>query len=294
MSGIVGRFLYSFGMTMAFAIAVSMIVAFTLTPMMAARMLPRPAPAGEERRKSWLERGSNFVYKPIERVYSGVLAFCLRRRWVVGLAILATFGLSYPMCKQVGGDFLPPNDEAQFEIYIQTPEGTTLEATAMIAERLARKSRELPEVESTLVSIADGDQRQANVGHIYIHLTPPETRVRSQLLVMSDARNKVLVPTNFPDGTRVAIQPVNDFSVGGGQNANISYVISGPDLDKLEHYGKTILAKMKAVPGVVDLDSSLLDPVDETTVVPDLDRAGLLGVEAADITNTLAILVGGV
>ncbi|HEX7842320.1 MAG TPA: efflux RND transporter permease subunit, partial [Kofleriaceae bacterium] len=90
MSGIVGRFLYSFGMTMAFAIAVSMIVAFTLTPMMAARMLPLPAPAGEERRKSWLERGSNFVYRPIERLYSGVLAFCLRHRWVVLIAIVGS------------------------------------------------------------------------------------------------------------------------------------------------------------------------------------------------------------
>jgi HAE1 family hydrophobic/amphiphilic exporter-1 len=98
---------------------------------------------------------------------------------------------------------------------------------------------------------------------------------------------------DVPPGTRVAAQPVNDFSIGG-QNANISYVISGPDLDKLEHFGKAILAKMREVPGVVDLDSSLLDPVDETTVTPDLDRAALLGVEPADITSTLAILVGGV
>jgi hydrophobe/amphiphile efflux-1 (HAE1) family protein len=293
MSGIVGRFLFSFGMTMAFAIGVSMIVAFTLTPMMAARMLPLPAAAGEERRKSWLERGSNVAYHAIERLYSSVLAFCLRRRWVVGIAILAAFGLTVPMCKKVGGDFLPPNDEAQFEIYIQTPEGTTLESTAVIAERLARKSRALPEVESTLVSIADSDQRQPNVGHIYVHLTPPETRVRSQLLVMADVRAEVLKPTNYPAGTRVAVQPINDFSIGG-QNANISYVISGPDLDKLEKYGKTILAKMKDVPGVVDLDSSLLDPVDETTVTPDLDRAALIGVEPADITAALSILIGGV
>jgi hydrophobe/amphiphile efflux-1 (HAE1) family protein len=293
MSGIVGKFLYSFGMTMAFAIAVSMLVAFVLTPMMAARMLPLPAPPGQERRKSWLERGSNMLYRPIERLYSGVLAFCLRHRWVVLVAVVSSCATTIPMCKKVGGDFLPPNDEAQFEIYLQTPEGTTLEATTLVGERLARKARELPEVESTLVSVADGDQRQSNVGHIYVHLTPPETRVRSQLLVMEAVRQKVLMPTNYPDGTRVAVQVVNDFSIGG-QNANISYVISGPDLDKLEYYGKTILAKMKTVPGVVDLDSSLLDPVDETTVVPDLDRAGLLGVEPADITATLAILVGGV
>src|SRR4051812_34761128 len=122
MSGIVGKFLYSFGMTMAFAIGVSMLVAFVLTPMMAARMLPLPAPPGEERRKSWLERGSNALYRPIERLYSGVLAFCLRHRWIVVLAIVATFVLIMPMAKKVGGDFLPPNDEAQFEIYVQATE----------------------------------------------------------------------------------------------------------------------------------------------------------------------------
>ncbi|HEX4422572.1 MAG TPA: efflux RND transporter permease subunit [Kofleriaceae bacterium] len=291
MSGIVGRFLYSFGLTMAFAIGVSMVVAFTLTPMMAARMLPLPAPAGEERRKSWLERGSNAVYRPIERVYSGILAFCLRRRWVVGLAIAGSFAVALPMCKTIGGDFLPPNDEAQFEIYVQTPEGTTLEATTLIAERLARKTRDIPEVDSTLVSVADGDQRQSNVGHVYVHLTNPENRARSQATVMEQVRKDVL--PDVPYGTRVAAQPVNDFSIGG-QNANVSYVISGPDLDKLEHYGKAVLAQMKQVPGVVDLDSSLLDPVDETTVTPDFDRAALLGVDPADITSTLSILIGGV
>jgi hydrophobe/amphiphile efflux-1 (HAE1) family protein len=294
MSGIVGRFLYSFGLTMAFAIGVSMIVAFSLTPMLAARILPMPARPGEERRKSWLERGSNFLYQPIERVYSGLLAFCLRRRWVVGVAIIATFGLTIPMCKKVGGDFLPPNDEAQFEVYVQTPEGTTLETTAMLAERIAREARALPEVESTLVSVADGDQRQSNVGHVYVHLVEPETRTRGQTDVMQQVRQDVLSKiSQVLPGTRVAAQPVNDFSIGG-QNANISYVISGPDLDKLELYGKAILATMKQVPGVVDLDSSLLDPVNETTVTPDLDRASLLGVEPADITQTLSILIGGV
>jgi hydrophobic/amphiphilic exporter-1 (mainly G- bacteria), HAE1 family len=291
MSGIVGKFLYSFGLTMAFAIGVSMIVAFALTPMMAARLLPMPAAPGEQRRLSWLERGSNFMYRPIERLYVAVLAFCLRHRWVVGVAILATFAMTIPMCKKVGGDFLPPNDEAQFEIYFQAPEGTTLEATTLIAERLARRSRQIPEVESTLVTIADSDQRQSNVGHIYIHLTPPEVRSRGQAVVMEQVREQIL--PDVPPGTRVAAQPVNDFSLGG-QNANISYVISGPELDKLEHYGKSLLATMKKVPGVVDLDSSLLDPVLEATVTPDLDRAATLGVEPGDITATLAVLIGGV
>ena len=291
MSGIVGRFLFSFGVTMAFAIGVSMIVAFTLTPMMAARMLPAPPPPGEERRRSWLERGSDFVYRPIARVYSSVLAFCLRRRWVIGLAIIGSCATMVPLAKQVGGDFLPPNDEAQFEVYIQTPEGTTLEATTLIAERLARKIRVYPEVASTLVTIADGDQRQPNVGRIYVRLTDPQARARHQNQVMETVRREVL--PHVPEGTRVAAQQVNDFSIGG-QNAIVSYLISGPELEQLEIYGKRVLAAMKDVPGVVDLDSSLLDPVEEATVKPDLDRAALLGVDPQDITSTLALLVGGV
>ena len=291
MSGIVGRFLYSFGLTLAFAIGVSMIVAFPLTPMMAARMLAPPPPEGETRKRSILERISDGLYHPIERVYHRVLAFCLRRRWVVGLTIIGSC-MTVPMAaKKVGGAFLPFNDEAQFEIYIQAPEGTTLEATTLIAARLARQIRTVPEVESTLVTVAGSDQRQSNIGNIYVHLSDPEKRERSQEVVMQDVRKNIL--PNAPAGTRVAAQQVSDFSLGG-QNAMISYLISGPDLDKLERFGKAALTEIKKIPGVTDLDSSLLDPVDETDVRPDLDRAASLGVDPGDITATLAVLVGGV
>ena len=291
MSGIIGRFMYSFGLTMAFAILVSMIVAFSLTPMLAARLLPMPAAEGQERKRGLIERTSDRIYHPIARVYSGILAFCLRHRWVVGVSILATFVATIPMCKKLGGDFLPKNDEAQFEIYLQAPEGTTLEASTLIGERIARQVRALPEVDSTLVTVAGGDQRQSNVGNIYVHLLDPDKRKRDQFEVMQDVRTHIL--PNVPAGVRVAAQPVNDFSIGG-QNAMVSYVISGPDLDKLEHYGKQVMTDMKAVPGVVDLDSSLLDPVAETSVRPDLDRAAMLGVDPADITSTLAVMVGGI
>lgn len=319
MSGIVGRFMYSFGLTMAFSIGVSMVVAFTLTPMMASRMLAVPASDGQERHRSILERLSDRLYHPIARLYSGALAFCLRHRWVVGAAIIGSFAMSFAMCKQLGGDFLPANDEAQFEIYVQAPEGTTLEATTLIGERIARQVRMIPEVDSTLVTIAGGDQRQSNVGNIYVHLVDPIARTRTQNQVMQQVRTQVLsqfataihdclssravamfhidpvprsVMCNEDQTVRVAAQPVNDFSVGG-QNANVSYLISGPDLGKLEHYGKQVLATMRTVPGVVDLDSSLLDPVAETAVRPDLDRAAMLGVDPQDITTTLAILIGG-
>src|SRR5690606_20686978 len=126
-----------------------------------------------------------------------------------------------------------------------------------------RKTRQLPEVDATLVSVGHGDQRQPNVASVYVHMTDPETRSRDQAAVMQQVRTEIL--PDVPEGTRVAAQQVNDFSIGG-QVAIVSYVISGPDLDKLEKFGKQILAHMKDVPGVVDLDSSLLDPIDETAV----------------------------
>jgi HAE1 family hydrophobic/amphiphilic exporter-1 len=289
MSGIVGRFLLSFGLTMAFAIGVSLIVSFTLTPMMAARMLPPP---GTERRKSFLERAVDRLYAPIERGYMKLLKFSLRRRWVVGLAIVGSCATVPAIAPKVGFGFIPLNDEAQFEIFLRAPEGTNLDATTVLAQRLARDTQKIPEVTHTVVTIADSDQKQANVGKIYVRLTDPDKRSRSQEDIMEEVRKKVLV--NLPEGTRPAVQLVNDFNLGGQQNAAVSYLIRGPDLDKLEEYGRTIGQKLKEVPGVVDPDYSIYDPSPETLLRPDLDRAATLGVDPADITSTLAILVGGV
>jgi multidrug efflux pump subunit AcrB len=152
-------------------------------------------------------------------------------------------------------------------------------------------------VDSTLVTIADNDSRPSNVGRIYVRLTDPRDRARHQNDVMELVREEVLSDKDLErNGTRVAAQQVNDFSIGG-QNAAVSYVISGPDLEVLEAFGKQVLARMKAKKdelGVVDLDSSLLDPVRESTVRPDLARAAMLGVDPANINLTLAVLVGGI
>jgi hydrophobe/amphiphile efflux-1 (HAE1) family protein len=291
MNGIVGRIMLSFGLTMAFAIFISMIVAFTLTPLMASRMLAPPPAEGQALRRTWLERGSDLVYRPLARGYTALLAFCLRHRWVVGLAIIGSLASMGVVKSRVGSDFIPQNDDAQLEIYVQTPQGTTLEATTLVAERLARAARRLPEVESTLVTVGDSNQREPNVGRVHARLIAPERRASDQAHVM--ARLRADIARDVPAGTRVAVQPISDFSLGG-QNAVVMYAISGPDLGELERYGKQVVAKMRTVPGVVDLDSSLVDPVAETAVEPDLDRAARLGVDPADITATLGVLIGGV
>jgi HAE1 family hydrophobic/amphiphilic exporter-1 len=143
MSGIIGRFLKSFGLTMAFAILVSLLVSFSLTPMLAARWLKGPPEEGRsaEADKSFLERFVDRFYRPIESLYMGVLKWVMKRRWVVVVAACATLGSCVPLVSAVPKGFTPPNDVAEFDVNMRAPEGTSLAETRLEAERLAREIR---------------------------------------------------------------------------------------------------------------------------------------------------------
>ncbi len=293
MGGIVGRFLASFGLTMAFAIAVSLLVSFTITPMMAARMLPVPPADGSARKHSVLERLVNWGYRPVEHGYRRALGFMLRHRWIIVVASVAALATVPTLAKKAGFGFLPDSDEAQFEIFLRTKEGTSLDATTVLAQRLARATRKIPEVTHTMTTIADNDQKLPNAASIYVRLKDPATRSRTQFQIMDQVRKTVLV--DLPPGTRAAAQLVADFGAAGGQqNAAIQYLLTGPDLELLERYGKRVVEAMRKVPGVVDLDTSIPEELPEATVRPDLDRAAALGVDPASVTGTLGLLVGGV
>ncbi|OYW70961.1 MAG: RND transporter, partial [Verrucomicrobia bacterium 12-59-8] len=173
LSGIVGMFLKSFGLTMAFAIAVSLLISFTLVPSLAARMLGR-------RRKSWIERALdrvvNVFYRPIEAIYMIMLRFSMRHRWVIILACFGALASLPTLMGIVQKSFMPPTEEAEFIVNIRVPEGTTLASTDLLGERVARSIRALPGVESTLLTIGDNDQRVPNLAGIYVRLTDPDTR----------------------------------------------------------------------------------------------------------------------
>src|SRR5262249_23734136 len=144
MGGIVGRFLKSFGLTMAFSIAVSLLVSFTLTPMLSARWLRRPhAQEGRAARPPLPERMVDVAYKPVGRAYMATLAWVMRRRWVVVVASLAALVLTGPLMAAVPKNFIPDSDEAQFSVNVRAPEGTSLEQTALVGERIAREVRRM-------------------------------------------------------------------------------------------------------------------------------------------------------
>ncbi len=291
MSGIVGRFLKSFGMTMAFSILVSMLVSFTLTPMLSSRWLraARPHAEGGDGRPA-LERLVDAVYAPIERAYVALLAWVMRRRWVVVVASVLTLASTVPLIAKVPKGFLPRSDDAQFEINVRAPEGQSLEATALIAERIARDVRALPHVTGTVVTIGDSNDRTPNLAKVFVKLTSPESRKPSQDELMAMARREI-VPRQ-PKELRIDVSEVPMFA-GGGAWAAIQYEISGPDLNELERYSNQLVERVKQIPGAVDVSSTHVSGKPELAFGIDRGKAADLGVNVADVAATLRLFVGG-
>lgn len=286
--GIPGRFLASFGITMSFAIAVSLFVSFTLTPMLASRWL-QAKKAGTPH-KTWLEKVVDVGYRPVERLYMRMLKFSMNHRWVIVLASVLAMGACLPLAKSARKGFIPIDDKAQFEVTVRLPEGRSLASTEIIGERVARNIREMPEVTATLLTIGDDTGRTPNLARIYVKLLDPGSRVKSQDQVKDEVRRQVL--SKLPAELRTLVADVNEF--GGGQStARIQYVLSGPDLKTLEDATGRIMAKLKATPGAVDADSSLIVGKPEVGVFIDRERAADLGVQVADIAQALQLLVGG-
>ena len=212
MQSIPGRFLRSFGLTMGASIAISLLVSFTLTPMLASRWLRLDLRPPENRRKSILESLVDWFYRPIERVYMKMLAYVIDHRWIIVVASIVTLGSCVPLVQKVPKGFLPKNDEAQFEISVRTPEGTSLAATQIAAERIAREVREWPEVQTTLLTIGDNQQRTPNLASIFVRLQPPDKRVASQDQLQDKFRREI-VPKQ-PKTYRISASAVAAF--GGG------------------------------------------------------------------------------
>lgn len=290
LGGIPGRFLSSFGITMACAIAVSLLVSFTLTPMLASRWL-KAKPLGGGDHRSFLEKVVDVFYRPLERTYERALRWSLAHRWVVLIAMLGAIGSIPVLFGHISKGFLPKSDEAQLQIGVRIPEGLSLQATSLVAERLAREVRKLPEVVHTVVTIGDNDQRTPNLASIYVRLVNPDQRELSQDQIEEKIRTQIVATQ--PKDYRIDVSDVSAFSGGGNSNAAINYTITGPSLAGLTLVSTKALASLKQIPGVVDADTTLILGKPEVALDINRARAGDLGVQVQDIASALQLLVGG-
>ncbi len=319
MTGIVGRFMSSFGLTSAAAIAISLIVSFTLTPMLAARWIkPHKKEKDQGRREEDIsddriianedeeetanrkpqianDSKESWVYSKIDRSYTWMLKLAMRFRWSVVLICILTVASIYPLYKYVGMAFLPDEDESLYQVNFRGPQGTSLSATQSILDRIARDIREqVPGVQNTLVLAGFGRGSGPNNGFINVSLKPVGEREKSQADLINQTRAIAKKYSSKDYQVSVSASSSIAGSIGLGRGGSgVGYYIAGPDIEKLNGYANQLVEKLKQDPTFRDPDTSIELGTPEIRVVIDRTRAADLGVRAGDVAQALNILAAG-
>jgi HAE1 family hydrophobic/amphiphilic exporter-1 len=286
MGGIIGRFFYQFGLTVAWAVLVSLFVSFTLTPMLAAWWGVEPhqgigwAPLTRliGRFNSWFDRQADR--------YRGVVGWALNRRKttlaIAGAAFVAAFML-FPL---IGGGFMPDSDDSEFAVTFETPEGSSLAYTHEKANQIQRTLNEIDGVDYAYTTVGAGATGTVNNGSIYVKLTSPGERDRSQQEVMVVAREQLA--SLF--GVTTSVLPSGGF---GGPVAPLQVEIRGPDINVLQQVANQVVTEMKTIPGVVDVQSSLGERRPELRLEINRDLANEIGLDVGQIASTVRPFMAG-
>jgi HAE1 family hydrophobic/amphiphilic exporter-1 len=306
MSSVSGRFLYQFGITAAAAVLVSLLVSFTLTPMMSARFLHI---SDAHKGHGGGSRGG--FYAKIDRLYDWSLRLALRFRFAVAVIALLVVASAWPLYGMVKQEYVPSNvDEAEFQVSVTGPESVSIAAMEPVMRQIDAQLRAMPEVTLVQASLGGGFLGGVNSARYYVRIAPHEQRLfsltrllketlhghpwkawqgnYSQRQVMSKIRNEL---KKYPD-VRVVVRNYPSFNIGGG-NWDVDFVFRGPELDKLAQYAEELRSRAIKIGGFTDLDSSLKLTKSELQVNIDRTRAADLGVDPDDIGTALQLMVGG-
>jgi hydrophobic/amphiphilic exporter-1 (mainly G- bacteria), HAE1 family len=289
MGGLVGKFWNSFGLTATFAIMVSLLVAFTLTPMLAARIFQ----AAPERRpgEGAAAHGGGGLYRRLEHAYEALLGWCLRHRWVVVVVSIAILTWGYFLLTSSRLEFVVDDDMSEFEVVAEAPPGASLERTGEIIARMEEAIRGIPEVVTLFATAGVRGQFQSNVSDvsIYVGLKHISERARSQEEIKRDVRARLAA---FP-GTRVSVQQISLIGGGGFRQTPFNLILRGPDLTRLEEYSRAVVKDLVSRPGFVDTDTAQAYRQPEIQVRIDRHKAADLGVRVDTVASTLRTMVGG-
>jgi hydrophobic/amphiphilic exporter-1 (mainly G- bacteria), HAE1 family len=290
MGGIVGRMFYQFGITVAFAVAVSLFASFTLDPMLSSRWYD-PDAEGRERHGpiGRLLARFNDSFGRLGVRYRGIVRWALAHRGLtVAIATLSfVIALALPALGVVGGKFMPDSDDEETNVDIETPVGSSVDYTQSKALEIVRYLKTLPEVAYCYTTIGgSAHNNSVNAGAIYVKLTPKRDRRRSQQQLEQDLR------TALPRfrGVSARILPIG---FGGHSEAPIQLLVQGPDLDELRTVSGRVLDAIRDVPGLVELKSTLEAQKPEWVVNVDRKLAADVGLSVGAVSASLRPILAG-
>jgi HAE1 family hydrophobic/amphiphilic exporter-1 len=282
MTGYAKRYVNEFGWTMAFSVMVSMLVSFTLTPMLSSLLLKRSnSKSGDEEHSS---RGVGFFHG-LSKQYSRLLAWSLDHRFVVIVFALAIFATAIPLNSRVGRDWIPADDQNELTLYLNMAVGTSLDANVKILKEIVEQIKQVRGVE--FVNPYIGAEITGH-SHTYIRLVDISKRNFTQEDVAKDIRK---IMAQYPNIRSRVNWPS---ALGEGESySGINVRLLGPDLQKVGEYGKKVYDQLKTIPGFADVDMDLDINSPELQIQIDRQRASDLGVRAADVATAVRLMIAG-
>ncbi|WP_395692424.1 efflux RND transporter permease subunit [Piscinibacter sp.] len=293
MGGIVGKFFHEFGITIVAAVLISMFVSFTLDPMLSS-VWHDPAAHGTHRGApvTLYDKTLGRVTLLFDRftewlgeVYQQLLGWSLQHKLATLALAAATLVGSFVLIPILGAEFVPKADLSETQINFYTPVGSSLEVTEQRARQADAALREFPEVRYTVATINSGGSSGKNVAAVYVRLVDRKDRQRSITALTVPFRDRL---ARIPGITVTNIGPTD---LGG--NKSLQFSIQGSDLDELARLSRQITAKLRAIPGLVDLDSTLKDDKPTVAIEVKRDAAADAGLNVNALAGTLRTLVAG-
>lgn len=288
MGGIVGRFFFEFGLTVAWAVLVSLFVSFTLTPMLSAHWGVDPHdPAHAE--GNIVTRTIGIFNRWFDRLstrYRGIIEWALfRRKTTIAIAVLSLIA-SFALFPFIGGGFMPTQDNAQFSVQFQTPEGSSLAYTRSKAEQISATLRSIEGVDYTYTTVGAGATGTITSGDVYVKLVPAGERQATQQELMVEARNHISPILG------VTASVLEAGGVGGAQ-APLQVQLRGPEVSELQRLSDELAEAMRGMPGIVDVETSLREPRPEVRIVVNRDVANAVGLDIGQIASTVRPVLAG-
>jgi HAE1 family hydrophobic/amphiphilic exporter-1 len=285
MKGIIGRFFFQFGMTVAFAVLVSLFVSFTLDPMLSSRWHDPDIERGG--RRSWWHRPLDAFNDWFERMadwYKKVIGWALDYRKTVVLVALAAFVGGIGIFGTLQSEFQPPMDQGEFLLKMKSAPGASIAETRGRLEEVLRALAEFPEVRYTYGSIASGDADTVRDAAVFVKLSPKAERTRTTPQMRHDARLRL---QQIP-GVLLSVQEDPD-----AWQKPLQLAIKGDDIVTLKKYAAAIKRELYTVPGIVDIEAGMEDELPEYRLVVDRERAAASGLGSGEVAGMVATLVGG-
>ena len=293
MGGIIGKFFHEFGLTIVVAVLLSMFVSFTLDPMLSSVWHDPSVHKDGKRSSNKIAQALGRALAAFEAAteqlsagYQRLLAWALRHRLTSLLVAVAIFILSLLLLPLLGTEFVPRADFSETQIRFNVPVGASVEATEARARQVEAVVRANPAVRYTLTTINTGNANGKNYASMYVRLVDRSERSQDVQQISASLHaqlNKI---------AGIQVTHVGLLEAVGGQK-QVEFSLQGPDLQELERLARQVSERLRSIPGLVDLDSSVLEREPIVQLQFNRDAASDLGLPMGQVATALRTLVEG-